>query len=53
MVRRLFDCQHRGGVSARAQAIEPDEIGAQVAQSIYHSLTGSGEDLSWPGKSTE
>jgi hypothetical protein len=36
-----------------AAGARPDEIGAQVAQSIYSSLAGGGEAPGWPERSTE
>ncbi len=36
-----------------AAGARPDEIGAQVAQSIYHSLAGGGGQPGWPERSTE
>ena len=39
--------------SARAQAIGPDEIGAQVAQSMYHSLAGHDQPSGLARKSIE
>jgi hypothetical protein len=31
----------------------PDEIGAQVARSVYHSVAGGVGQPGWPGRSTE
>jgi hypothetical protein len=39
-------------VQAAARA-RPDQIGAQVAQSIYHGLAGGGGGPGWPGGNTE
>jgi hypothetical protein len=36
-----------------AAGARPDEIGAQVAQSIYTSLVGGGGGPGWPGGNTE
>jgi hypothetical protein len=36
-----------------AEGARPDEIGAQVAQSIYTSLVGGGGGPGWSGGSTE
>jgi hypothetical protein len=36
-----------------AAGARPDEIGAQVAQSIYHGLAGAGGGSGWLERSTE